>query len=283
MDAFTCLLIYKRKQFSVSSMQVVTMRYSNKSDQNDNLHYVECIGMSKFNVRMASLILGVAVCLILCAGCATTADTDAEDSASGATPVESYSTVSVSEIAESLSGSGPITVGLDLDGTTFFTESLYYYALSNIDGPNGTNIYGDDPLHNPEFISSVNNEFVGQYIPKKAAIDVIEMHVERGDNVIFITKKISSPEERISEYIGVLFDIENPYVIFTNETSKTPYINEENVSVYYGDSDGDITDSRAAEHCTPYRFMRNDITLDCYNSSYNPGKYGESVVENSDY
>ena len=236
--------------------------------------------MSKMNVRIASLLLGAVVCMLLCAGCTNTAD----DVTVNATPVEPYTTISVSEIAESLKDKGPITVGLDLDGTTFFTESLYYYAQSNIDGPNGTNIYGDSPLQNPEFISSVNNEFVGQYIPKKAAIDVIEMHMERGDNVIFITKKTSSPEERISEYIGVLFDIENPNVIFTNETSKTPYINEENVSVYYGDSDGDITDSQSADHtCTPYRFMRNDITLDCYNSSYNPGQFGESVVEDSDY
>ncbi|MDE4907730.1 hypothetical protein L0665_03775 [Methanogenium marinum] len=235
--------------------------------------------MSKKYVRMAAILLGAAFLLIFSAGCTTTGDDVIVDTS----PAEPYTTISVSEIAESLKDKGPITAGLDLDGTAFFTESLYYYALSNIDGPNGTNMYGDDPLHNSEFISSVNNEFVGQYIPKNAAIDVIEMHVERGDNVIFITKKTSSPEERISEYIGVLFDIENPYVIFTNESSKTPYINEENVSVYYGDSDGDITDSMSADACTPYRFLRNDITLDCYNSSYNPGQYGESVIENSDY
>jgi len=222
--------------------------------------------------------MGVAVLLILSAGCITAADDVIVDVASD----EPYTTVSVSEIAESLKDKGPLTVGLDLDGTTFFTESLYYYAQNNIDGPNGTNIYGDYPLQNPEFICSVNNEFVGQYIPKNAAIDVIEMHRKRGDNVIFITKKAGSAEERISDYINAIFGIEDPNVIFTNEMSKTPYINEEKVSVYYGDSDGDITDSISADNCTPYRFLRNDITLIYYNSSYDPGYYGESVVEDSD-
>lgn len=234
--------------------------------------------MSGMTVRTASLVLGIAVCMILCTGCTTTVDTVAADAAAG----ESYTTISVSEIAENLAGSGPITAGLDLDGTTFFTESLYYYALHNIDGPNGTNLYGDDPLQNPAFIRSVNNEFVGQYIPKEEAREVIDMHTKRGDTVIFITRKQSSPEERISDYIHAVFGIEDPKVLFTNGMSKTPYLNAENVSVYYGDSDSDITDSRSAENCTPYRFLRNNITQVCYDSGYHPGQFGERVVADSD-
>lgn len=242
------------------------------------MYPAECISMSKIRVRTASLILGMAVCMILCAGCTTTTDTAAVD----ATPVEPYTTISVSEIAESLADDGPITAGLDLDSTTFYTDSVYYYGRMNIDGPNGTNIFGDDAENNPAFISAVNNEFVGFYIPKYAAMDIVEMHRERGDTVVFITKKRSSPDERISDYIGAIFDIENPKVIFTNGTSKTPAINAENVSVYYGDSDGDITDSQAAEHCTPYRFLRNPMTLLYNDLNYSLGQYGESVFEGSD-
>lgn len=58
--------------------------------------------------------------------------------------------------------------------------------------------------------------------------------------------------------------------------------NTRKVSVHYGDSDGDITECNDAESCTPYRFMRYIITKEYYCESYNPGIYGESVVENSD-
>ncbi|WP_317136194.1 HAD family hydrolase [Methanochimaera problematica] len=227
--------------------------------------------------------MGVAVLMILCAGCATTADDIRVDATPDAASGESYTTISVNEIAESLAGGGPIIAGLDLDSTTFYTDSVYYYGMTNIDGPDNTNIFGDNPEQNPEFVRAINNEFVGYYMPKNAAANVIRMHRERGDMVIFITKKHSSPEERISDYISVIFGIENPKVIFTNGTSKTPYINEENVSVYYGDSDGDITDSLSADNCTPYRFMRNKMTLQYNNLNYSLGQYGESVVENSDY
>ena len=227
--------------------------------------------------RTAAILLGLSVLLILSAGCTTTADVTPD-----VTPVEPYTTVSVSDIAESLKDKGPITAGLDLDSTTFYTDSVYYYGMTNIDGPNGTNIFGDNPEQNPAFISAINNEFVGYYMPKNAATDIVDMHQNRGDTVIFITKKHSSPEERISEYIGVIFGIEDPTVIFTNGTSKTPAINAENVSVYYGDSDGDITDSNAAEHCTPYRFLRNKMTLQYNDLNYSLGQYGERVVENSD-
>lgn len=238
--------------------------------------------MSRMNIRTASLILGMAVCMILCAGCTTTADDFTVDTASGATPVEPYSTISVNDIAETLGGSGPITAGLDLDSTTFYTDSVYYYGMTNIDGPNGTNVFGDDPEDNPAFTHAINNEFVGYYMPKCAAIDIVDMHRERGDTVIFITKKHQTPEERISDYISAIFGIDNPAVIFTNGTSKTPALNAENVSVYYGDSDGDITDSQAAEHCTPYRFLRNTMTLQYNSLNYSLGQFGESVVVDSD-
>ncbi|KAF1075264.1 hypothetical protein [Methanogenium sp. MK-MG] len=233
--------------------------------------------MYKNTALRAAILLGVAVLLIFSAGC-----TAADDGKANATSDTSYTTVSVGEIAESLADKGPITAGLDLDSTTFYTDSVYYYGMTNIDGPNGTNVFGDSPKQNPEFISAINNEFVGYYMPKNAAIDVVRMHRERGDTAIFITKKHSSPEERISDYIGVIFGIENPKVIFTNGTSKTLFINAEHVSVYYGDSDGDITDSQSADNCTPYRFMRNKMTLQYNDLNYSLGQYGESVVENSD-
>jgi len=221
------------------------------------------------------ILLGLAVLMILGAGCTASGEADSPSA-------EPYTTVSVDDIKESLADRGPITVGLDLDFTTFITYSVYYYGKTNIDGPDGTNLYGDDPMNSSEFKSAVNNEFVGQYLPKHAAADVISMHKDRGDNVIFITRKLSSPEERISDYIGAIFGIEDPVVIFTDNLSKTPYLNAENVSVYYGDSDTDITDAVAAENCTPYRFMRSAVTVSYYGAGYNPGDYNESVVENSD-
>ncbi|UUX92543.1 HAD family acid phosphatase [Methanoplanus endosymbiosus] len=234
--------------------------------------------MDKYALLQAVTLSVITLLLISVAGCiACDKDNAGDESAS-----EPYTTVSAEDIKKGLEGLGPITAGFDIDGTAFFTESVYYYGLNNIDGPNGTNLYGSDPLADPEFISRVNNEFVGQYIPKEGAEEIISMHLGRGDKVIFITKKAPSAEERITEYIGSVFGIKDPVLIFTNESSKMPYINEEDVSVYYGDSDGDITECNDAESCTPYRFMRNIITEEYYGESYNPGIYGENVVENSD-
>lgn len=236
--------------------------------------------MNKNTVFMTAFLLGMIVMLILCLGYIYIIDNNKLN----------YTTISASEINKNLDGKGPLTVGLDLDGTTFFTESIYYYARSNIDGPDGTNIFMNFALSpewnyssDPEIISWINNDAVGYYIPKNAAKNIIAMHKKRGDKVIFITKKHSSPDERISEYINETFGIINPEVVFTNDNSKTDYISDMNVSVYYGDSDTDITECNSADKCTPYRFLRNEITQLYTNTSYSPGKYNENVVENSNY
>lgn len=62
--------------------------------------------------------------------------------------------------------------------------------------------------------------------------------------------------------------------------TKTPYIKAENIKVYYGDSDGDITAARDAG-AVGIRVMRPA------NSTNRPiaknGIYGEEVVVNSQY
>jgi acid phosphatase (class B) len=69
-------------------------------------------------------------------------------------------------------------------------------------------------------------------------------------------------------------------VVFTSGPEKTRFIHDRKLSVYYGDSDSDITSARAAG-ARPVRIMRSA------NSTYQPlpknGALGEDVLLNSTY
>lgn len=173
----------------------------------------------------------------------------------------------------------PIVVGFDIDDTVLFSSPGFHYGLTNHDGPGSTNLYGDAPLHSPKFWNDMNGKFDKFSLPKKSGGALVKMHLMRGDKIVFITARNSSTQSILPEILAQNFGIPKPDVIFTSQSSKTPFINKMGILVYYGDADSDMTQAQKAS-ARPVRVMRS--TLSNNNASaYQPGAFGEEVLIHS--
>ncbi len=190
-----------------------------------------------------------------------------------------YLTVTVAEIAESLPAES-IAVGFDVDDTVLFSSPGFYYAFSNVDGPNGTNKYGPRPLSSDQFWEDMSCDFDRFSMPKESAREIIEMHKSRGDKIYFVTARPEVKGEILTAHLHREFKLENqPKAIFSGRTSKAVFIKKHNISVFYGDSDTDISEAHDAG-VRAIRFLRSPISTN--KGKYNPGMYGEVVLRDSE-
>ncbi|VFS56209.1 Class B acid phosphatase precursor [Kluyvera cryocrescens] len=133
----------------------------------------------------------------------------------------------------------------------------------------------------------MNNGWDAFSIPKEVARSLIAMHVKRGDSIYFVTGRSPTKTETVSKTLQDDFLIPatsmNP-VIFAGDhpgqNSKTQWLKEKNVRVFYGDSDNDITAAREVG-------ARGIRVLRASNSTYRPlpqaGAFNEEVIVNSEY
>ncbi|EPA8653289.1 acid phosphatase AphA [Photobacterium damselae] len=188
--------------------------------------------------------------------------------------------VSVADIEKSLEGKPPMAVGFDIDDTVLFSSPGFYHG-QQVFSPNGYSY-----LKNQKFWNKMNCEWDVFSLPKDIGKELIAMHQKRGDSIYFITgRDPSTCKEITSDYLQKVFNIKhmNPVVFAGSsktEYTKTKYIKDNHIKLYYGDSDGDIISARHAG-AEGIRIIRAS------NSSYKPiaqnGIYGEKVVENSQY
>lgn len=189
--------------------------------------------------------------------------------------------VSVAQIENSLLGHPPMAVGFDIDDTVLFSSPGFW---------RGQKTYSPDSqdyLKNPEFWEKMNNGWDAFSIPKEVARSLIAMHVKRGDSIYFVTGRSQTKTETVSKTLQDDFLIPgatmNP-VIFAGDhpgqNSKTQWLKEKNIRVFYGDSDNDITAAREVG-------ARAIRVLRASNSTYRPlpqaGAFNEEVIVNSEY
>lgn len=188
--------------------------------------------------------------------------------------------VSVAQIENTLTGRPPMAVGFDIDDTVLFSSLVS--GVERKPGP-GQQAY----LKNPAFWEKMNNGWDEFSIPKEVARQLIDMHVRRGDSIFFITGRSPTKTETVSKTLADNFHIPaanmNP-VIFAGDkpgqNTKTQWLQDKNIRMFYGDSDNDITAARDAG-------IRGIRILRASNSTYRPlpqaGAYGEEVIVNSEY
>ena len=164
--------------------------------------------------------------------------------------------VSVEDIKKSLEGKGPINVSFDIDDTLLHSSGYFIY------GQHYYQIPGDKRgeisyLYNQKFWDYVAENGDEHSIPKQSAKDLIKMHLERGDNVFFITGRTKHSKDKnytstkLSKTLQRYFELpKEVYVEYTADTptggykyDKSYYIKKHNVSIHYGDSDDDIQES----------------------------------------
>ena len=100
----------------------------------------------------------------------------------------------------------------------------------------------------------MNNGWDEFSIPKEVARALIAMHVKRGDSIYFVTGRSQTKTETVSKTLQDDFLIPaasmNP-VIFAGDkpgqNTKTQWLEQKHIKVFYGDSDNDISAARDVE------------------------------------
>lgn len=189
--------------------------------------------------------------------------------------------ISIEQIAEKLKGKAPIDVGFDVDDTLLFSTPGFLYGQQLFSPGN------DDYLKKNEFWNRLSNGWDVLSIPKKSAVDLVKMHLERGDRIWFITARFMPiiGKEILTDQLAKSFSVPPSKlnkVIFTGDdkNAKIQYIRNLNIKIYYGDSDSDIIEAREGG-AEAIRIMRS------VDSIRQPlpanGALGEKVLINSDY
>ncbi len=234
-------------------------------------------------VRILALLLTVIPVAALFTGCQTAAHSTA---VAAGTQVRM---ITLADLERSLPAH-PIHVVFDVDDTALFTSAGFQW---------GTRTYGKDivsagvsvreeDLPTPaakqsyrEFWNKMNNELDQFSVKKWIAGELIELHKKRGDQIYFVTKRIHTEHEALTNYLRETFGLTamEP-VIFTNRGPKTPSFRQIAAEVSYGDSDGDIRDSIEAG-ARPIRVLRARTSVNV--EPVHNGAFGEEVLVNSEF
>lgn len=194
----------------------------------------------------------------------------------------------VEQIESSLKNTPPINVGFDIDDTLLFPKvsfELYYQKYC----PNDNQPYRPTCSTLQEFWDHMNRS--GNLSPpKNVGKELIEMHKRRGDNIFFITAREASKHkpETMTGTLSKAFNIKYPNKVMylglkalnPEKPGKTKAILDNNIKIFYGDSDGDIAAAKAA-NIRGIRIMRSPNSQDNHVMPLN-GRYGEEVIIGSE-
>ena len=189
--------------------------------------------------------------------------------------------ISVDQLKKELEGKAPINVSFDIDDTVLFSSPCFYHGQQKYSPGK------HDYLKNQDFWNEVNAGCDQYSIPKQIAVDLINMHQARGDQIYFITGRTAGDKDGVTPVLQKAFNIKDMHPVEfmggrerTTKYNKTPGIIEHKVSIHYGDSDDDILAAKEAG-------IRGIRLMRAANSTYQPmptlGGYGEEVLINSSY
>ena len=189
--------------------------------------------------------------------------------------------ISVDQLKKELEGKAPINVSFDIDDTVLFSSPCFYYGQQKYSPGK------HDYLKNQDFWNEVNAGCDQYSIPKQIAVDLINMHQARGDQIYFITGRTAGDKDGVTPVLQKAFNIKDMHPVEfmggrerTTKYNKTPGIIEHKVSIHYGDSDDDILAAKEAG-------VRGIRLMRAANSTYQPmptlGGYDEEVLINSSY
>lgn len=197
-------------------------------------------------------------------------------------------TITLSDLERSLPKQ-PIRVVFDIDDTVLFSSAGFQWGAETY-GKNivsaGVSVREEDLPSDAdrqkfrEFWTRMNNELDRYSVKKWIAAELIQMHKMRGDQIFFVTKRIYTGSEKVTERLRKEFNLPDMApVIFTNREPKTAAFKKVQAQVSYGDSDGDIRDSIAAG-ARPIRVLRARTSVN--HEPVNNGAFGEEVLLNSE-
>lgn len=227
-----------------------------------------------------SLMIAGLILLVLFAGASA---------ASGQSVENGVRLISLDELARSLPKE-PVNVVFDVDDTLLFTSPGFQWG-SRTYGPDivsaGVSVREEDLPSDEarrkyrEFWTKMNNELDQYSVKKWIAEELVALHKARGDKIYFVTKRIYTGSEHLTDTLRREFKLssDSPAVIFTSRQPKTEAFRKVKAQVSYGDSDGDIRDSIQAG-ARPIRVLRSPASVN-HEPAHN-GAFGEEVLRHSE-
>ncbi|UQY80373.1 Class B acid phosphatase [Candidatus Hepatincola sp. Av] len=180
----------------------------------------------------------------------------------------------------------PINVGFDIDDTILFSSPCFHKLSKDFAKEHNIQFQSEEALwyqikDNQDFWNKIAT--CDSYsLPKKSVINILRMHQRRGDNIFFITAR-TAPETKYTDFLNnYLIEIignANKLHPVMYSINKVAPIKNNNITLYYGDSDTDIEDALKAG-AKPIRILRSSNST--LKVGYNLGKYQESVLNHSD-
>ncbi len=196
--------------------------------------------------------------------------------------------VTIAEIEESLKNTPPMNVGFDIDDTVMFPHAAFQVSYAkfcaNDESPMKTSCTNKQKFW--DYVNSIGH----LHTPKQVGKELIAMHLRRGDNIFFITAREKSKylPETMTRTLKNTFNIKKMNKVIylgmatinTENPGKTAPILENNIKIFYGDSDADIAAAKAA-NIRGIRVIRAPNSQDNFHMPLN-GRYNEEVIFGSD-
>ncbi len=201
--------------------------------------------------------------------------------------------VSVEQIKKSLEGVPPMTVSFDIDDTVLTSSHYFQYGFTWGEEVGFGKGY-KEVLKSQKFWDYVAEHADKESIPKKSAKALIQMHLERGDKIVFITGRTGHSNTKngivndTSKTLAKVYNMPTPSVIWYTSKETVPsrggfvydksyFIKKVNSKLHYGDSDDDILAAREIG----IRGIRVQRSTASTNPQKLNGGYGEEVLVNS--
>lgn len=159
-----------------------------------------------------------------------------------------------------------INVGFDVDDTLLFSSPAF-----NIANKSEYSEYSD------EWWAIVNKNDEGNSIVKKVAEKILNEHKQKGDEIFAITSRDGTGGDVLRNFLNKRFGIKKENAYFSDR--KAELIKKLNISIYYGDSDSDITAAQEAG-AKGIRILRSSKSS--YKGKYHPGEFGEEIIPDSE-
>ncbi len=161
-----------------------------------------------------------------------------------------------------------LKVGFDIDDTLLFSTPAFRVGFNS-----------DVKKFSPEFWKIVNSSDSENSKIKNSTKNILLDHRNQGDIIYAITSRHPFGTAPVKKFINKTFGIpeENIYFEIEGKSSRMKMLD---LDIFYGDSDSDISDSIEAG-VKPYRILR--ARESSYKKKYNPGKYGEEIIEGSEW
>jgi len=158
-----------------------------------------------------------------------------------------------------------VNVGFDVDDTLLFSTPAF-------DKANKSDYSG----YSQEWWVIVNKSDEGNSIVKKVTENILNGHKRKGDEIFVISARNEAGGDVLRGFLNKTFGIKKENVYF--EHDKADLIKKLRISVFYGDSDSDITTAQEAG-AKGIRIMRSPKSS--YKGNYHPGAFGEEIIPDS--